>query len=60
MSESGWVKPKLPKGVVNCFAEEPNHKHRAEGGSQITPTTVRWECRCGATRDERDVPPPHG
>ena len=54
---NGWIKPKLPKGVVIASGRETNHKHTRDSGTQINATTVRWECRCGATQDEHDQPP---
>jgi hypothetical protein len=52
-----WTKPKLPRGVVNAFTADPGHQHSKDSGTQITPTTVRWECRCGASKDEYDPAP---
>ncbi|WP_156960833.1 hypothetical protein [Amycolatopsis taiwanensis] len=57
MAKSGWTKPRLPRGVVNTFANQPGHKHTKDSGTQINATTVRWQCRCEATIDEIDAPP---
>jgi hypothetical protein len=51
-----WVKPKLPRGVVIASGNEPGHQHSEASGTQINATTVRWECSCGATKDEYDPP----
>lgn len=57
--KTNWTKPETSPLWTNPYASDRNHKHTLYRGQQITPTVVRWECRCGATRDEYDSPVPH-
>ncbi|WP_410580283.1 hypothetical protein [Amycolatopsis sp. lyj-108] len=58
--KNNWTKPDRSPASMSSFADDPKHVHTLDAGSQITPTIVRWECRCGATRDEYDSPVRHG